>query len=218
MTQHQPVRVMGGNRGKGTTLENYLDKEEHPFGVTPPENRKAAYTAFVSYHHALNSFVHHLLHTHNEQPTVIGLRDLEPAYLEDLGSSLLPEHLRGKAESRQVPAELREALQELQEVTADAEDDGLEIPSDLAFKNAERSLRAMYRISPRRYGVYPVSGGRIAIDARGPNGRIAVLTCESDGGALCLVTIDGEYRRARYSTARELPDGFVREALAALDA
>ncbi len=119
----------------------------------------------------------------------------------------------GRPEAPPNSAYLEEALQDLNEVTADAEEDGLDIPSDLAFKNAERLLRAMYGISPRRYGVYPDYDGYITIDARGPNDRIAVVMCGSDGGALCLVTIDNEPRRARYSTARQLPDGFIREAL-----
>ena len=115
-------------------------------------------------------------------------------------------------------ADLADALQELAEAPADAEEDELGAPSKTALANAERLLKAMYRISPRRYGVYPVSGARIAIDARGSKNRGVVVTCDSDGGALCLVSIDGERRRARYSTARRLPDGFIREALADLDA
>ena len=114
------------------------------------------------------------------------------------------------------PTDLTDALQELAEAPADAEEDRLEEPSDVALLNAERLLKAMYRISPRRFVVYPVSDGRIAIDARGTNDRIMVVTCGSNGDVLCLVTINGEYRRARYSTARELPDGFIREALTAL--
>lgn len=112
-----------------------------------------------------------------------------------------------------VTDDLAEALQELGEVAADAEEDGLEVPSLTAFANAERILRAMYRISPRRFAVYPDYDGHITIDARGRNDNIAVVMCDSDGGALCLVTIDNEPRRARYSTARILPDGFIREAL-----
>ena len=114
------------------------------------------------------------------------------------------------------PSDLRDALQELGEVSADAEEDGLEVPSDSAFQNAQHLLKAMYRFSPQRFGVYPVSDGYIAIDARGINDRIAVVMCGSDGEVLCLVTVDGEHRRARYSTAAGLPDGFVREALFAL--
>ena len=101
--------------------------------------------------------------------------------------------------------ELIKALRELEQVSADAEEDGLDIPSEVAFTNARRLLRAMYRISPRRFGVYPEPGGYIAIDARGANDGIAVVMCDSDGGVLCLVTIGDEPRRARYSTARTLP-------------
>lgn len=115
-------------------------------------------------------------------------------------------------------ADLEDALQELAEVSDYAAEDGIDVPSEIASANAERLLKAMYAISPRRYGVYPAPDGYIAIDARGPNDRGMVVTCDSDGGALCLVSIDGERRRARYSTARQLPDGFIREALADLDA
>ena len=111
------------------------------------------------------------------------------------------------------PADLAEALQELAEATADAEEDGLEVPSATAMSNAERLLKSMYRISPRRYLVYPMSDAYIAIDARGANDGIIVVMCGSDGGVLCLATINEESRRARYSTARKLPDGFIREAL-----
>ena len=114
-------------------------------------------------------------------------------------------------------ADLVEALQELAEVRDYAAEDGLDIPSEIASANAERLLKAMYAISPRRYGVYPAPDGYVAIDARGINDRIAVVLCGSAGEASCFVTIDGESRRARYSTARELPDGFICEALAGLD-
>ena len=114
--------------------------------------------------------------------------------------------------------DLAEALQELAEVSEYAVEDELEIPSEIASANAARLLKAMYAISPRRYGVYPAPDGYVAIDARGSNDRIAVVLCGSAGEAACFVTIDGESRRARYATARELPDGFIREALAGLDA
>ena len=115
-----------------------------------------------------------------------------------------------------IPDELAEALQDLAEVPDDAKEDGLDLPSAVAFQNAERLLKKMYSISPRRFGVYPVSDGYIAIDARGANDGIAVVMCESDGSVLCLVTIDDKPRRSWYSTATGLPDGFIREALLAL--
>ena len=113
-------------------------------------------------------------------------------------------------------ADLADALQELAEVSDYAAEDGLDTPSEIASTNAARLLKAMYAISPRRYGVYPAPDGYVAIDARGINNRIAVVLCGSDGEASCYVIIDGESRWARYDTAPELPDGFIREALAAL--
>ena len=115
-----------------------------------------------------------------------------------------------------MPAELAEAIEDLDDVTAYAEEIEVETPSAAAFANARRLLKAMYRISPRQFSVYPAAGGYIAIDARGSKGRIATVMCGSDGSVLCLVTIDGNHRRARYSTAHNLPDGFIREALAEL--
>ena len=115
-----------------------------------------------------------------------------------------------------MPAELAEAIAEIDEVAAYAEEIEVEMPSAVAFGNAQRLLKAMYRVAPRRYSVYPMPDGYIAIDARGGKGRIAVVMCGSDGSVLCLVTIGSNHRRARYSAAINLPDGFIREALAEL--
>ena len=90
------------------------------------------------------------------------------------------------------------------------------MPSKLAMGNARRLLEAMYRISGRRFEVYPTPDGEVAIDAPGETGRSVLLLCDSQGGALVLVNMNGKHRRARYSDSNLLPDGFVREALAEL--
>ena len=118
--------------------------------------------------------------------------------------------------TRSMPADLAEAIAEIDDVPAYAEEIEVEMPSDAAFDNARRLLEAMYGIAPSRYSVYPMPDGYIAIDARGRKGRIAVVMCGSDGSVLCLVTIGSNHRRARYSEATNLPDGFIREALAEL--
>ena len=110
--------------------------------------------------------------------------------------------------------ELKDALHDLDEATAEAREQNLPAPSAAALTNARRLLRAMYRISPRRYEIYPTPDDEIAIDAPGGHGRSVLLLCDSEGGALCLVNMNGAHRRARYSDADLLPDGFVREALA----
>lgn len=115
------------------------------------------------------------------------------------------------------PPELAEAKEKLGKVTEDAREENHQLPSELAFQNARRLLPKMYEISPRYFDIYSMPDGEIAIDAPGGHGRSVILLCEPDGGALCLVTLGDEHRRARYSTARNLPDGFVREALAELE-
>ena len=110
-------------------------------------------------------------------------------------------------------AALRGALNDLDEATAEAREEEFPVPSDLALANARRLLLAMYKLAPRRFEIYPTPDGEVAIDAPGGRGRSVVLLCDSDGGALCLVNMDGKHRRARYSDTGLLPDGFVREAL-----
>lgn len=113
--------------------------------------------------------------------------------------------------------DLYEALQDLDEAEDEAREEGFPIPSNTALGNARRLLHAMYRILPRRFEVYPMPDGEIAIDVLGGPGRSVLLLCGSDGGALCSVNMDGAHRRARYSDTRGLPDGFVRDALAELE-
>ena len=112
-------------------------------------------------------------------------------------------------------ADLTDALVDLDDVFDTAREEGIAEPSKLAFENAERLLKAMYDLSPRRFDVYPDEDGYIAIDGRGGYGRAValLLLCGSAGDAVCLVTIDDERRRAHYATTSGLPDDFVRQAL-----
>ena len=114
--------------------------------------------------------------------------------------------------------DLYDAVHDLEEARNEAREERFPIPSDIAIGNARRLLHAMYTILPRRFEVYPTPDGEIAIDVRGRRGLAVLLLCESDGGMLCLVSMDGAHRRARYSDASMLPDGFVRDALSELEA
>ena len=113
--------------------------------------------------------------------------------------------------------ELNNALHDLRYVTKEASKEELPLPSNGALNNAEHLLKEMYAISSRRYEIYPTPDGEIAIDAPGGYGRSVILLCDSDGGALCLVNMNGKHRRARYSSIETLPDGFLREALTELE-
>ena len=113
-------------------------------------------------------------------------------------------------------SELNDALHDLREARDEAREEGFPQPSDIPLKNAERLLTEMHGVSPRRFEVYPTQDGEIAIDAPDGQGRSVILLCDSEGGALCLVNINGHHHRARYSTTETLPDGFMHEALAEL--
>ena len=113
--------------------------------------------------------------------------------------------------------DLGDALHDLDQAKEEAREGGFPAPPEKTLRNARRLLHAMYRISPWRFEVYPTPDGEIAIDAPGGLGRSVLLLCDSDGGALCLVNMNGAHRRARYSDTRRLPDGFVREALTELE-
>ena len=107
---------------------------------------------------------------------------------------------------------LRAALSDLDEAVTEAAEEGFPKPTDDATQSARRLLTQMYAIAPQRFEVYPTADGEIALDLSNERGSV-ILLCDSRGGALCLVNANGVQRRARYSTATSLPDGFLREAL-----
>ena len=109
--------------------------------------------------------------------------------------------------------ELADALADLRASPNEAKEEGLPIPSHKALQNGEHILREMHRIWPRRFEVYPMPKGEIAIDAPSGTGRSVIVLCDSQGGALCSVNLNGGHRRAHYSDARVLPDGFLRDAI-----
>ncbi len=112
--------------------------------------------------------------------------------------------------------DLEAALEDLKECKDEAREQDFPIPTETALHNAERLLRTMFDLLPRRFEVYPMPNGAIAIQAsQAPKIAISVL-CEPDGGALCLVSAPDHSRRAWYSKAEVLPDGFLYDALDAL--
>ena len=116
----------------------------------------------------------------------------------------------------QVSHQLNQALCDLHRTSDEALEERFSLASDLAIENANRLLRELYQVSPRRYEVFPTCDGEIAIEAPGGPGRSVVLLCDSEGGALCMVNMNGDHCRARYSRTEKLPDVGVREALGEL--
>ena len=120
------------------------------------------------------------------------------------------------ATEEDVPAPLADALRDLREINDEADEEGIARPSELAIANADRLLRAIYDLSPRQCMVGLLPEGVIAIAIPGGFRSSVALLCESDGGALCSVNMNGEHRRKRYPHTDQLPDRFIREALSEL--
>lgn len=110
-------------------------------------------------------------------------------------------------------APLANALRDLHEINEEADEEGIPPPSESAIANADHLIREIYDILPRQYMVELLPEGVIAITVPGGFRRSVILLCESEGGALCSVNINGEHRRKRYPHADQLPDRFLREAL-----
>lgn len=112
---------------------------------------------------------------------------------------------------------LEAALEDLKDCKEEAREKDFPEPTETALRNAEKLLEKMYKRLPRRFEVYPMPNGAIAIQASHPPEIAVSVLCESDGGALCLVSAsDDDSRRAWYSKAEVLPDGFLNDALDAL--
>lgn len=103
-------------------------------------------------------------------------------------------------------------LADLRDARAEAVEEGFPPPSNLSITEAERILTATRRFSTLRFEVYPTPDGEIAIDMPIDGGSVLLL-CDSDGGALCLVNLNGDKRQKRYASAAELPDGFLIQAM-----
>ena len=107
---------------------------------------------------------------------------------------------------------LPEALDELSDVDAEAQEGGYEPPTEQAKNHAERILKSL---GHRGGGwpapsVYPTSDREVAIFFRSESRRASVLIlCASDGQGACFAFADGRGRRARYEDAGELPDAFA---------
>ena len=115
------------------------------------------------------------------------------------------------------PPDLAEALADLDNVADEAHEETFEPPPNDVITTARRLLRSMYALRPTRFEVYPTPEREIAIVAPGGPRRSVMALCDAKGEVLCMVNLNGNHRRARYSNANDLPDGFFREALADLD-
>lgn len=111
--------------------------------------------------------------------------------------------------------ELADALTDLNEIVVESEEKGFEVPSESACQLAEQLLRTMYAISPRRFEIYPMPNGEIAIDGHDVQGRRIIVFCGDRGGIRCLTNDDGKRDSYSDSTPHGTMGSFIQKALEA---
>ena len=109
---------------------------------------------------------------------------------------------------------LEKSLEELRGVPEEAAEDGYPVPGEVAIKNAQKTLRRLHRHHPGRYTVCPTEEGDVAISVPVVGmGKAMTIECDSDGGLICFVNVDGHMRRMKdydADTAWESSDFIVR--------
>ena len=101
-------------------------------------------------------------------------------------------------------------------IEKDATVAGNPVPPQSVIDEAKRIVRGMDQRLMYDCDVYSLEEGKIAIEIFGAPGNGLLLVCEPGGSALCIVTELGVSRRARYESSSILPDGFLKEGLAAV--
>lgn len=142
-----------------------------------------------------------------------------PRALSEFGWSIVPpglsavEHAENAA--TEVAAEFADALADLTEIVEESEEKGFASPTKSACQLAEQLLYSMYAISPRRFEVYPMPKGEIAIDSHDGHGRRIVVFCEPGGSVRCLTNDNGKRDSYSDSNPQGTVGSFIQEALEA---
>ncbi len=111
---------------------------------------------------------------------------------------------------------LAESLALLDRVGELALEEGLDAPHEVASSTARKLLSDMHRVLPGLYDVCPEEGGGVTLSAPSARGTAFTVECDASGAVECVVVLPARMRKATYSDAQDLPDGFIREALEAV--
>lgn len=109
---------------------------------------------------------------------------------------------------------LAEALEELEEAPAEAEEEGYEPVTELIVENARKLLNDLARRVVHSPIVQSMPEGGIAIEFRNPEKRAGVVVvCEPDGEGACFYEVEGRRSRTRCTDINDLLDAAVWYAL-----
>ena len=93
---------------------------------------------------------------------------------------------------------LERSLEELRGVVGEAVADGFPVPGEAAINNAEKTLKRLYSVHPGNYTVCATEDGDVAIAVPVAGmGKAMTIECDSDGGLICFVNVNGHMRRMK---------------------
>ncbi len=112
--------------------------------------------------------------------------------------------------------ELVRLKEELNAVGTEASHEGIELPSTLAFKNAELMIEKVYKTEPDDLLIELLPDSGIAVTRTGSFGCSLMIVCDSDGEILVSLNLEGEYQRTTFSGINMFDDCFIESALGLL--
>ena len=118
------------------------------------------------------------------------------------GRSLSPVH----QPSSQHSTALEDSLNDLEEVLTLAKEEESPTPPQHIISNAQRLLKNLYSITPRKYMVYLMPDGAIAVDTRGVGTDGALITLNDNGTVCCSGEKDGRDWHLDYIDSNPLDD------------
>lgn len=126
----------------------------------------------------------------------------------------VPEFILGEVETTDPDRSgVSEAISNLDNIEADAQEMGYDVPGADVVGEAKRILLEMDEYRKASYDAYAMSDGRVGVAVDGGYGNSMLVVCEPGGTALCVVAEDLVSRHAEYEAVSFLPDDFVRQAL-----
>ena len=159
---------------------------------------------------------------YNSWKNIFSIRSEHPAIDSFTISNQLAAHLPRPSSVRQQTtqeiesSELVQLKEELNAVKTEASYEGIELPTTLAFKNAEIMIEKVYQIAPDDLLIELLPDSGIAVTRTGPFGCSLMIVCDSDGEILVSLNLDGEYQRTTFSGINMFDECFVRSALGLL--